>query len=162
MLASAVTLSVVSRSLSVDFLGCKIIEMLLSWLWFEVARESLVSRVSIHIGNGSFAEAVEIDGRAPEPASPEIGFFYLGEFAENFLSRGSFESFCYIFWSIGSSINGEVNMVLVESNFSEDPSMFFTDFSENLFAAFLQLRKVKDVVTVFGFEAQVQNISSDT
>jgi hypothetical protein len=54
-----------------------------------------------------------------------------------------------------------MDMVLIESDFSEDPSMLFTDLSENLFATFLQLRKVKYVVTVFGFEAQVQYISSD-
>jgi hypothetical protein len=44
-------------------------------------------------------------------------------------------------------------MVLIKSDLSEDPSMLFTDLSKNLFAAFLQLRKVNDVVTVFGLEA---------
>jgi hypothetical protein len=44
-------------------------------------------------------------------------------------------------------------MVLVESNLSENPSMLFADFLEKLFTPPLDIRKVKDVLTVFGFEA---------
>jgi hypothetical protein len=77
------------------------------------------------------------------------------ELAEKFSPRSSFESFSNISWSFSSCVDGDMDMVLIESDFSEDPSMFFADLSENLFAAFLQLRKVKYVVTVFGFEAQV-------
>jgi hypothetical protein len=121
----------------------------------------LISSIDIHIGDGSFTEAVEKDCRAPEAASPKESFLYVGEFLQDFFPRSSFESFCNISWSFCSCVDGDMDMVLIESDFSEDPSMLFTDLSKNLFATFLQLRKVKYVVTVFGFEAQVQYISSD-
>jgi hypothetical protein len=153
MSASAVTLSDVSRSLYFDSLRCKIIEMELSRFLCGVSWLSLVSGVCIHVGDGSFAEAVEIDGRAPKSASLKVSFLYIGEFAQNFFPGSSFECFCDIFWSVGSCINGDVYMVLVESNLSEDPSMLFTHFSKNFFTTSLDIRKVKDVVTVFGLEA---------
>jgi hypothetical protein len=79
-LASAVTLLVFSRTLSVGFLGCKVIEVQLSRFWFEISWLSLVSCICIHVSNGSFAEAIEIDSRALESASPEVSFLYVREF----------------------------------------------------------------------------------
>jgi hypothetical protein len=93
---------------------------------------------------------------------PEGPFLYVREFAEDFFPGGFFECFCDIFWSVGSCINSDVYMVLVESNLPENPSMCFADLSEQFFTTSLDIRKVKDVVTVFGFEAEMEDISSNT
>jgi hypothetical protein len=77
----------------------------------------------------------------------------VGKLLQKFFPRSSFESFCNILRSFGSRIDGDMDMVLIKSNFSEDPSMLFANLSENLFATFLYVRKVKYVVAVFGLEA---------
>jgi len=54
---------------------------------------------------------------------------------------------------LGSRVDGDIDMVLIKSNFSEDPSMLFANLLEDLFATFLHVQKVKYVVAVFGLEA---------
>ena len=93
---------------------------------------------------------------------PQKSSLYVGELLQMFFPCSSFQCFCNIFWSLGSRVDGDMDMVLIKSNFSEDPLMLFANLYENLFATFLHVRKVKYVVTVFGLEAQVQYISSDT
>jgi len=135
------------------FLGCKIIEVYLSRLLFRFPGLSLVPYICIHICDGSFAEVIKKDGWAPESTSLEVYFLYVWEFLEKFSPGNSFEFFSYVFWFVSSCINGDVYMVLVESNLPQDPTILFTDFAEKLFTTSLNFRKVKDVVKIFGFEA---------
>ena len=134
-------------------LGRKIIKTWLPWSERVFFWHSLIPCIVIHLYNRSLTKTIKVNHRTPQSTSPEIFFLQIRELLQKLSTWSTFECFCNILRSLGSRVVGAMDMILIKSNFTEGPSMLFSNLLEDLFATFLHVRKVKYVVAAFGLEA---------